>query len=92
MVLTWTTNSLGKNRAPKDANYYDNLKEKYDSYTKRNTFITISEAIEAVKTKTIYLLTTDIRTLTLIGVDRGSVEKLQDWAKNPGQKVERVMR
>lgn len=66
----WSDGSLQK-----DAKYYESLKEKYESYIKGNEFLTISEAVDAVKTRTIFLLAIDVRTQRLIGVSKETLEE-----------------
>lgn len=72
-------------RPQKDANYYKALKYKYNDYIKGNVLLTISEAINAVKTRTISLLKTNMGTQRLIGVCREyerSLKKPPYWTKN----------
>lgn len=56
-----------ENRAKKDSSYYDSLEEKYLEFTKGNELLTISEALDAAKTRTIFLLTINIAILRLLG-------------------------
>lgn len=65
----------GDGSLQKDAKYYESLKEKYESYIKGNEFLTISEAVDAVKTRTIFLLAIDVRTQRLIGVSKETLEE-----------------
>lgn len=51
------------------------MQEKYAEYTRGNEFITIPEALNAVHTRTISLLTTNVKSRKLIGVIRESIEK-----------------
>lgn len=61
----------GKKKAQKkDAAYYAGLKSKYEELIKGNEFLTIPEALNTVNTRTIFLLTTDVKSLKLIGVSR----------------------
>lgn len=51
-----------KERSPrKDVDYCADLKDKYEEFINRNEFLTILEALDAVNTRTISLLTTDIK-------------------------------
>lgn len=65
----------GDGSLQKDAKYYESLKEKYESYIKGNEFLTIPEAVDAVKTRTIFLLAIDVRTQRLIGVSKETLEE-----------------
>lgn len=69
-------NGLWRKQAQKDTSYYDDLKERYEEFTRGNEFLKISKAIDAVKTRNISLLTTDIGTLRLIGVSRETIEEV----------------
>lgn len=68
-----------ENRTKKDVSYYAQLEAKYKHFTKGNKFVTISEALDIVATKTISLLTTDVKTLKLIGITR---ERMEAGLKN----------
>lgn len=51
------------------------LQEKYASCNKGNEFHRIPEALEAVTTRTISLLTTDVKTQRINGVSRDTMEE-----------------
>lgn len=51
------------------------LQEKHALKTKVNEFLTIFEALEAVTTKTIFLLTIDVTTRQLFGDSRDIIEE-----------------
>lgn len=65
---------LIKTRKKNPDNYVE-LQKKYVPYTNRNELMTIPEALEAVATLTIYLLTTDLTTRQLIDVSRDTMEE-----------------
>lgn len=76
LVLSWPKkSSWSEVRSQNDPAYYRALKEKYDSYIKGSELLTIPEAVHAVKTKTIYLLTADVGIRKLIGVSRETMEE-----------------
>lgn len=52
--------SWGENRPQNDAKYYGIIKEKYELYTRGNELLTVFEAIDAMKKRTISLLTNDV--------------------------------
>lgn len=55
--------------------YYEEQRVKYEKYIKGNEFVTIPEALYAINTRTISLLTTDIKSRKLIGVSREAMEE-----------------
>lgn len=68
-------NAWADNRpVTKDATYNASQKEKFENSFKGNEFLTINEALEAVNTRTISLLTSDIKTWKLIGISRDAME------------------
>lgn len=70
-------NSLNGKQAPQNTNYYAQLQSKYNEYLRSDEFLTITEALDAVNSKTISLLTTDVRTRRLIFVSRETMEEDQ---------------
>lgn len=58
----------------KDAGFYTQLQAKYESFTKGNEYLTIPEALDVVATRTISLMTTDVKTRKLTGVSRETIE------------------
>lgn len=65
----------GLKRGPEMTDYYNDLRIKYDKYVNGNELLTIKEAIDAVKTITISLGTTDVGTQKLIGVSRETMQE-----------------
>lgn len=59
----------------KDAAYYDRMREEYRDFINGNKLLTILEALNAVTTMTISLLTTDVKTCKLVGVSREAIEE-----------------
>lgn len=59
-------------RPPKDPNYYADSQGKYAEYTRVNAFLTISQSLTDVKTKTISLLTTDVKCRKIIWGPQGN--------------------
>lgn len=45
----------------KDSSFYEQQRQKYEKYLQGNEFLTIPEALEAVNTKVISMLSTDIK-------------------------------
>lgn len=70
-----TAGKSARGRPQKDASNYKALKEKYGAYIEWNELVTILEVIDAVKTRTILLLTTDVRTQRLTDVSRDTIRK-----------------
>lgn len=55
----------------KDLAYYAEQRAKYEDSFKGNEFLTISESLDAVNTRTNSLLTTNMKSRQLIGVQLG---------------------
>lgn len=64
-----------KNRQNKDAAYYDRMKDEYRDYIMGKQLLMIAEGLNAVTTRTISLLTSDVKTRKLIGVSRENIEE-----------------
>lgn len=69
------TISQKKKKTIKDAAYYAGLKTKYEEYVMGTDFITIPEALNAVMTRKISLLTSEVKSRKLIGVSREMMEE-----------------
>lgn len=75
-----------------DAKYYKALKDKYDDYIKGNELLTIPEAIDAVKSRMISLLTTNMGTQRVIGVSRERMEEaLKSLQIGPNMKDKHII-
>lgn len=57
-------------RSKKDAEYYEELRKKYEEFTKGNEILTIKEAFDTINIKT-----ADIKSRNLIGVSRETMEE-----------------
>lgn len=68
--MTWYENRLKMN----DTAYYVAQRGKFEESFKGNEFLTIPEALKAVNTRIISLLTSNIKTRKLIGVSRENME------------------
>lgn len=67
----WSQNSPLK----KDGVFYANERIRLQETFSGNEFLTITEAFEEVKPRTISLLTSDVRTHKLVGVSREGMEE-----------------
>lgn len=59
----------------KGPEYYNILREEYGKFSSGNEVIAVPSDMEAINTRTIYLLTTDVKTRKLIGVSRDLMEE-----------------
>lgn len=66
--------------------YYNQLKEKYKKFVSGNELLLMPSILETVNTRTISLLTTDIKTHKLIGVNREIMEEALKKTNYWGQK------
>lgn len=68
---TWASATFQK----KDAQHFAGMQEHFCDYISNNELLTILSALEVVATKTIYLLSTDVKTRKLVGVSRETIEE-----------------
>lgn len=62
---------IGSSPAPKKSpNYYTSLKEHYEKIISENEILSVPSLLQSVNTKTISLLTIDVKSRKLIGVNR----------------------
>lgn len=67
---TWASATSQK----KNAQHFAGMQEHFCDYISDNVLLTILSALEAVATKNISLLTTDVKTRNLVGVSRETIE------------------
>lgn len=58
----------------KDAAYYASQRSTFEESFKANKFVTIAEALEAVNSRIVSLLTSDVKSCKLIGISRKTME------------------
>lgn len=75
LVLPVKTAWMENRPLKKDGAFYLNQRTKYEESFRENEFLTIPEALDAVSTCTISLLTSDVKTRKLIGVSRETMEE-----------------
>lgn len=64
-----------ESRPKKDSIYYEELRKKYEQFTNGTDLLTIQEAFDSVNVRIISLLTADIKSRSLTGVSRETMEE-----------------
>lgn len=70
ITLLVSSGKSAKKKKKKDANFYEEQRKTFEGTFKENEFLTIPEALEAVNTRLIALLTSDVKSRKLTGVSR----------------------
>lgn len=70
-LLAWA----GNRPAKKEPEYYSGLKEQYEKFVFGNELLPMTLLLNVVSTKTISLLTTDVKSHKFIGVNRENMEE-----------------
>lgn len=73
-ILCWSGPPTGPPQK-NDAAYFERIQHEYEDSMKGNKFLNIPEALNVVMTRTISLLTMDVKTYELIGVSREVIEE-----------------
>lgn len=66
---------MGSEQTKKGPDYYESLKEKYEEFIAGNELLAVPSVMEAVNTKRISLLMTDVELRKFIGVSREGMEE-----------------